>query len=60
MEVVVNCNVPTCDGKHNIIFINDKAIISVKEFFKIVGHCLKNVEKICGSTCHFFADHTDY
>ena len=51
MEVIVNCNVPNCDGKHNIVFINDKAIISVKEFFKIVHHWEKNVKKICGKTC---------
>ena len=51
MEVVVNCNVPTCNRKHNIIFIDNKAIISVKDFFKIVYHWEKNVEKICGSAC---------
>ena len=48
MEVVVNCNEPTCNGKHNIIFIDDKAIISVEESFKIVRHWQKNVENICG------------
>ena len=51
MEVVVNCNVPTCNRKHNIIFIDNKAIISVKGFFKKVCHWEKNVEKICGSAC---------
>ena len=50
MEVVVNCNVPNCDGTHNIVFIDDKAIISAKDFFKIVHHWGKNVENICGKT----------
>ena len=51
MEKVINYSVPNCDGKYNIIFIDDKAIISVKEFFKIVHHWEKNLENICGKTC---------
>ena len=38
MEKVVNCNVPNCDGKHDIIFIKNKEVISVQEFLKIVQH----------------------
>lgn len=51
MDLVVSRNVPTCNGKHKIIFFHDKAIISVKEFFKIVHHWEKNVENICGKEC---------
>ena len=45
MEVVVNCNVPNCDGKHNIVFIKQKAVIGMEEFFKIVNYWEKNVRK---------------
>ena len=45
MEVVVNCNVPTCNRKHNIIFIDNKAIISLKGFFKKVCHWEKKFRK---------------
>ena len=51
MEKVVNCNVPNCDGKHDIIFIENKEVISVQEFLKIVQHWEKNVENICGKIC---------
>ena len=37
--------------KTQIIFFHDKAIISVKEFFKIVHHREKNVQNICGKEC---------
>ena len=53
MEVVVNCNVPNCDGKHNIVFIQQKAVIGMEEFFKIVNHWGKNGENICGKFCRY-------
>ena len=48
MEVVRNCHVPNCDGLHNIVFIGNRAVISVNEFYKIVRHWEQNVKNICG------------
>ena len=48
MEPVKNSHVPNCDELHNIVFIGNRAIISVNEFYKIIRHWEKNVEKICG------------
>ena len=38
MELVKNCHVPNCDELHNIVFIGNRAIISVNEFYKIIRH----------------------
>ena len=51
MEVVRNCHVPNCNGLHNIVFVGNRAVISVNEFYKIVRHWEKNVENICGEEC---------
>ena len=51
MELVKHCHVPNCDALHNIVFIENRAVISVNEFYKIVRHWEKNVENICGEKC---------
>ena len=51
MEVVRNCHVPNCDGLRNIVFIGNRAVISVNEFYKILRHWEQNVENICGKEC---------
>ena len=38
MEVVRNCHVPNCNGLHNIVFVGNRAVISVNEFYKLVRH----------------------
>ena len=51
MEPVKNSHVPNCDELHNIVFIGNRAIISVNEFYKVIRHWEKNVENICGEKC---------
>lgn len=43
-----NCDVPCCNGQHFIKFIDGKAMIPSWEFFEIVRHYDKNIEKLCG------------
>ena len=46
-----NCGVLCCNGQHFIKFIDGKAMIPSWEFFEIVRHYDKNIEKLCGIVC---------